>query len=59
MFRPRNMRGCWTTDGALIKAPVAVTLDVSGVNLRATGQITREGAAVGAGPDRAIAFCAA
>ncbi|WP_108813699.1 efflux RND transporter periplasmic adaptor subunit [Loktanella sp. Alg231-35] len=42
--------------GALIKAPVAVTLDVSGVNLRATGQITREGATVGAGQTGRLLF---
>lgn len=42
--------------GQLIKAPVAVTLDVSGVNLRADGQITREGAAVGAGQTGRLLF---
>jgi RND family efflux transporter MFP subunit len=42
--------------GALIKAPVAVALDVSGVNLRATGQITREGATVGAGQTGRLLF---
>ncbi|WP_322890301.1 MULTISPECIES: efflux RND transporter periplasmic adaptor subunit [unclassified Yoonia] len=35
--------------GALTRAPVTVALDASGVNLTATGQITREGASVGAG----------
>lgn len=35
--------------GRLTAAPVSVALDASGVNLRATGQITREGASVGAG----------
>ena len=43
-------------NGALIKAPIAVTLDVSGVNLRATGQIMREGAAVGAGQTGRLLF---
>lgn len=42
--------------GALTRAPVAVTLDVSGVNLRAEGQITREGAAVGAGQTGRLLF---
>lgn len=42
--------------GALIKAPVAVTLDVSGVNLRAEGQITREGATVGDGQTGRLLF---
>ena len=42
--------------GKLINAPVAVTLDVSGVNLRADGQITREGAAVGAGQTGRLLF---
>lgn len=42
--------------GQLTKAPVAVTLDVSGVNLRATGQITREGATVGAGQTGRLLF---
>ena len=42
--------------GALINAPIAVTLDVSGVNLRAEGRITREGAAVGAGQTGRVLF---
>ncbi len=42
--------------GALTRAPVAVTLDVSGVNLRAEGQITREGATVGAGQTGRLLF---
>jgi RND family efflux transporter MFP subunit len=43
-------------DGQLSKAPVDVTLDVSGVNLRAAGQITREGATVGAGQTGRLLF---
>lgn len=43
-------------NGVLIKAPLAVTLDVSGVNLRATGRIMREGAAVGAGQTGRLLF---
>ncbi|MEM9786788.1 MAG: HlyD family efflux transporter periplasmic adaptor subunit, partial [Pseudomonadota bacterium] len=43
-------------DGQLIKAPVRVALDVSGVNLAATGQITREGATVGAGQTGRLLF---
>ena len=42
--------------GALMKAPVVATLDVSGVNLRATGQITREGATVGSGQTGRLLF---
>jgi len=42
--------------GQLLKAPVDVTLDVSGVNLRAAGQITREGATVGAGQTGRLLF---
>ncbi len=42
--------------GQLLKAPVVVSLDVSGVNLRATGQITREGATVGAGQTGRLLF---
>ena len=42
--------------GALIKAPVAVALDVSGVNLRVTGRITREGATVGTGQTGRLLF---
>ncbi len=36
-------------NGTLINAPVRVALDVSGIDLQASGQITREGASVGAG----------
>jgi RND family efflux transporter MFP subunit len=43
-------------DGTLINAPVAVALDVSGVNLLAEGQITREGATVGAGQTGRLLF---
>ena len=43
-------------NGQLLKAPVAVTLDVSGVNLRAAGQITREGATVGTGQTGRLLF---
>ena len=43
-------------DGKLLKAPVEVTLDVSGVNLRAAGQITREGATVGVGQTGRLLF---
>ncbi len=43
-------------NGTLINAPVSVALDVSGVNLAATGQITREGAAVGAGQTGRLLF---
>lgn len=42
--------------GQLLKAPVDVTLDVSGVNLRAAGQITREGATVGTGQTGRLLF---
>ena len=42
--------------GQLLKAPVDVTLDVSGVNLRAAGQIIREGASVGAGQTGRLLF---
>ena len=42
--------------GALTRAPIAVTLDVSGVNLRADGQITRESAAVGDGQTGRLLF---
>ena len=42
--------------GTLINAPVRVALDVSGVNLSATGQITREGATVGAGQTGRLLF---
>lgn len=44
------------SNGALTKAPVTVALDVSGVNLTATGQITREGAAVGVGQTGRLLF---
>lgn len=43
-------------DGTLIAAPVRVALDVSGVDLRANGQITREGATVGAGQTGRLLF---
>ncbi len=43
-------------DGDLIKAPVEVSLEVSGVDLRATGEITREGATVGAGQTGRLLF---
>ena len=43
-------------NGTLINAPVSVALDVSGVNLHATGQITREGATVGEGQTGRLLF---
>ncbi|MEJ6404162.1 efflux RND transporter periplasmic adaptor subunit [Yoonia sp. 2307UL14-13] len=43
-------------NGSLINAPVQVALDVSGIDLRATGQITREGASVGAGQTGRLIF---
>ncbi|MEL6682690.1 MAG: HlyD family efflux transporter periplasmic adaptor subunit [Pseudomonadota bacterium] len=43
-------------EGQLIKAPVRAALDVSGVNLVANGQITREGATVGAGQTGRLLF---
>jgi multidrug efflux pump subunit AcrA (membrane-fusion protein) len=43
-------------NGTLINAPVEAALDVSGVNLTATGQITREGATVGAGQTGRLIF---
>ncbi|WP_439156079.1 efflux RND transporter periplasmic adaptor subunit [Yoonia sp.] len=43
-------------NGTLISAPVSVALDVSGVNLHATGQITREGASVGTGQTGRLLF---
>ncbi|MBE0414433.1 efflux transporter periplasmic adaptor subunit [Yoonia sp.] len=43
-------------NGTLIRAPVSVALDVSGVNLRASGQITREGASVGTGQTGRLLF---
>ncbi len=42
--------------GALMKAPVTVTLDAAGVSLQATGQITREGATVGDGQSGRLLF---
>ena len=42
--------------GDLITAPVAVTLDVLGLDLTATGQITRESAAVGEGQSGRLLF---
>ena len=42
--------------GALIKAPVTVSLDASGVSLQATGRITREGATVGTGQSGRLLF---
>ena len=42
--------------GALINASIDVALDVSGVNLTATGQITREGAGVGVGQTGRLLF---
>ncbi|PUB15448.1 efflux RND transporter periplasmic adaptor subunit [Yoonia sediminilitoris] len=43
-------------NGTLINAPVSVALDVAGVNLAATGQITREGARVGDGQTGRLLF---
>ncbi|WP_333711943.1 efflux RND transporter periplasmic adaptor subunit [Yoonia sp.] len=43
-------------DGALIRAPVEVVLEVSGVDLQATGTIIREGATVGAGQTGRLLF---
>jgi len=42
--------------GQLIKAPISVGLDVSGVNLQASGTIIRESAAVGAGQTGRLLF---
>ena len=42
--------------GTLINAPVGVALDVSGVNLHAEGQISREGATVGEGQTGRLLF---
>ncbi|SFR97939.1 efflux RND transporter periplasmic adaptor subunit [Yoonia litorea] len=42
--------------GELLNAPVEVSLDVSGVDLRATGTITREGATVGSGQTGRLLF---
>ncbi|MEM9248453.1 MAG: HlyD family efflux transporter periplasmic adaptor subunit, partial [Pseudomonadota bacterium] len=36
-------------DGSILEAPVRVTLDISGLDLEARGQVTRVGAAVGEG----------
>ena len=44
--------------GTLRAAPVAVTLDVFGTNLTATGTLTRDGAAVGAGQTGRQVFAA-
>ena len=43
-------------NGSLIGAPVEVSLDVSGLGLSATGRITRESAAVGAGQTGRLLF---
>lgn len=43
-------------EGRLKRAPVAVTLDVSGVDLRASGVITRESAAVAEGQTGRLLF---
>lgn len=43
-------------DGTLRQAVVAVSLDVFGTNLTATGQLTREGASVGAGQTGRLLF---
>ena len=43
-------------DGKLMKTPIAVGLDVSGVNLRASGQIIRESASVGVGQTGRLLF---
>jgi RND family efflux transporter MFP subunit len=42
--------------GQLMTAPVQVGLDVAGVDLQASGQITREGAVVGAGQTGRLLF---
>ncbi|PHR10246.1 MAG: efflux transporter periplasmic adaptor subunit [Sulfitobacter sp.] len=42
--------------GALIKAPIAATLDVAGIDLEAEGQITRAGAAAGEGASGRLIF---
>ncbi|MDX8350064.1 HlyD family efflux transporter periplasmic adaptor subunit [Cognatiyoonia sp. IB215446] len=44
------------TGGRLLNAPVRVALDVSGVNLTATGTIIREGATVGEGQTGRLLF---
>ena len=43
-------------DGTLLRAPIRATLDVAGVDLTATGMITREGAAVGEGLTGRVIF---
>ena len=43
-------------NGALMTAPVDISLDVSGVDLRASGRITREGATVGSGQTGRLLF---
>lgn len=43
-------------DGSLIAAPVTVSLDVEGLNLTATGTITRESALVGDGQTGRVLF---
>ena len=43
-------------DGALIAAPVTVTLDVAGVDLQATGRITRASAGAGEGASGRLLF---
>lgn len=42
--------------GSLLKAPITVTLDVSGVDLTATGRITRESGAVAQGQTGRLLF---
>lgn len=43
-------------DGTLINAPIRVALDVSGIDIAALGQITREGATVGEGQTGRLLF---
>ena len=43
-------------DGGLMNAPIVASLDVAGVNLRAEGRITREGATVGSGQTGRLLF---
>lgn len=43
-------------DGALILAPASIRLDVQGIELTSTGQITRESAAVGEGQTGRLLF---
>ncbi len=45
-------------DGALLDLPVAIRLDVSGVDISATGQLARVGAAVGAGQTGRLVYAA-